>query len=92
MKLYIFICACVQRKNKYTFSNYTFTNLKTLFALLVTHKEKNVSLAYRSIWKRPNSCQPVFKPEVPPAPSTWKQPVREAKFNLKYYTGWNAKS
>ena len=62
-----------------------------LFALLVTHKEKNVSLAYRSIWKRPNSRQPVFRPEVPPAPSTWKRPVREAKFNLKYYTGWNAR-
>ena len=40
MKLYIFICALVQCKNKYTFSNYTFSNVKTLFALLVTHKEK----------------------------------------------------
>ena len=40
MKLYIFICTCVQRKNKYTFSNYTLSNVKTLFALLVTHKEK----------------------------------------------------
>ena len=40
MKMYIFICVRVQRKNKCTFSNYTFSNLKTLFALLVTHKEK----------------------------------------------------
>ena len=45
MKLYIFICARVQRKNKYmfsnyTFSNYTFSNVKTLFSLLMTHKEK----------------------------------------------------
>ena len=29
MKLYIFICAQVQRKNKYTFSNYTLSNYKT---------------------------------------------------------------
>ena len=29
MKLYIFICARVQRKNKYTFSNYTFSTVKT---------------------------------------------------------------
>ena len=29
MKLYIFICARVQCKNKYTFSNYTFSNVKT---------------------------------------------------------------
>ena len=44
MKMYIFICARVQRKNQaYTFSNYTFSNLKTLFALLVTHKEKRQS-------------------------------------------------
>ena len=26
----------------------------------------------------------------PPAPSTQKRPVREAKFNSKNYTGWNA--
>ena len=39
MKVYIFIRTRVQRK-KYTFSNYTFSNMKTLFALLVTHKEK----------------------------------------------------
>ena len=63
-----------------------------LFALLVTHKEKNVSLACWSIWKRSNSRQPVFRPEVTLAPSTRKQPVREAKFNLKNYTGWNASS
>ena len=44
MKLYIFICTRVQRKNNYTFSNYTFSNLKTLFALLETHKEKHPSL------------------------------------------------
>ena len=35
MKMYIFICTRVQRKNKLTFSN-----VKTLFALLETHKEK----------------------------------------------------
>ena len=38
MKMYIFICARVQRKYKLTFSN-----VKTLFALLVTHKEKRQS-------------------------------------------------
>ena len=38
MKMYIFICARVQRKYKYTFSN-----LKTIFALQVTHKEKRQS-------------------------------------------------
>ena len=43
MKLYIFICAHVQRKNKYTFSNYILSNVKTLFALRVTHKEKRQS-------------------------------------------------
>ena len=49
MKLYIFIHARVQRKKQaYTFSNYTFFNytiskVKTLFALLVTHKEKRQS-------------------------------------------------
>ena len=42
--------------------------------------------------KKPNSHQPVFRPEVLPAPSTRKQPVWEAKFNLKNYTGWNANS
>ena len=83
MKLYIFICARIQRKNKYTFSN-----VKTLFALLVTHKEKRQSRIPVNL-KTPNSHQPMFRPEVPPAPSTWKRPVREAKFNLKYYTSWN---
>ena len=34
----------------------------------------------------------MFRPEVPLALSTWKRPVREAKFNLKNYTGWNANS
>ena len=29
MKMYIFIHARVQRKNKYTFSNYPFCNVKT---------------------------------------------------------------
>ena len=29
MKMYIFICARVQRQNKRTFSNYTFSNVKT---------------------------------------------------------------
>ena len=29
MKMYIFICARVQRQNKYIFSNYTFSNVKT---------------------------------------------------------------
>ena len=44
MKMYTFIFACVQRKRQaYTFSNYTFSNLKTLFALLVTNKEKRQS-------------------------------------------------
>ena len=53
-----------------------------LFAFLVTHKE-NVNLACRSIKKRPNSRQPVFRLEVPLAPSTWKWPVWEAKFTQK---------
>ena len=96
MKLYIFICARIQHKNKYTFSNYTlsnytFSNVKTLFALLVTRKEKRQSRISVNL-KKPNSRQPVFRPEVLPAPSTRKRPVREAKFNLKYYTSWNAKS
>ena len=48
MKMYIFIRARVPRKNNltfsnYTISNYTFFNVKTLFALLVTHKEKRQS-------------------------------------------------
>ena len=49
MNLYIFICARLQRKKQaYTFSNntlfnHTFSNLKTRFALLVTHKEKRQS-------------------------------------------------
>ena len=43
MKVYIFICARVQRKYKLTFSNYTFSNVKTLFVLLVTHEEKRPS-------------------------------------------------
>ena len=43
MKMYIFICARVRRKNMYTFSNYTFSYLKTFFILLVTHKEKRQS-------------------------------------------------
>ena len=44
MKMYIFICARVQRKkHACTFSNYTFSNMKTLFALLVIHKEKRQS-------------------------------------------------
>ena len=50
----------------------------------MTHKEN------RLIWKRPNSRLLVFRPEVPLAPSTRKRPVREAKFNLKNYTCWNA--
>ena len=56
--------------------------------------KKNVSLACRSIWKRPNSRQPVFRPEVLLAHSTRKRPVRESKFNLKKknYTGCNANS
>ena len=64
----------------------------TSFCLASDTQRKNVSLACQSIWKRPNSRQPVFRPEVPPAPSTRKRPVREAKFNLKNYTGWNANS
>ena len=43
MKMYVFICASVQRKNMGTFSNYTFSNVKTLFASLATHKEKRQS-------------------------------------------------
>ena len=42
--------------------------------------------------KRPNSRQLVFRPEVPLAPSTRKRLVRETKFNIKKYTGWNANS
>ena len=67
-------------------------HLLTSFCLASDPQRKNVSLACWSIWKRPNSRQPVFRSEVPPAPSTRKRPVREAKFNLKNYTGWNANS
>ena len=98
MKMYIFIRVRVQRKMhtfsnntlfNYTFSNYTFSNGKTLFALLVTHKEKRPSSMPVNLKETKFA---VFKPEVPPAPSTRKWPVREAKFNLKNYTGWNANS
>ena len=46
----------------------------TSFCLASDPQRKIVSLAYRSIWKRPNSRQPVFRPEVPPAPiaSGWQ--------------------
>ena len=55
MKMYIFICARVQRK-MYTFSYYIFSNVKTLFALLVIHKEKRPS-------RMPvNSKKPEFAP------------------------------
>ena len=112
MKMYIFICAHVQRKktsihsptwklkqNKCTdtYSKWGNTPRKrwsksiqfkrihvlTSFCLASDPQRKNVSHACRSIWKRPNSRQPVFRPEVPLAPSTTKQLVREAKFNLK---------
>ena len=39
-----------------------------------------------------NLKKPEFAPEVPPALSTRKWLVQEAKFNLKYYTGWNTNS
>ena len=64
----------------------------TSFCLASDPQRKNISLACRSIWKRPNLRQPVFRPEVPHAPFTQKRTVREAKFNLKIYTGWNANS
>ena len=51
MKLYIFICARVQRKNKYTFFNYTFSKVKILFVLLVTHKGKRQSRMLVSLKK-----------------------------------------
>ena len=52
------------------------------FALLVTHKEKHQSRMLVDL-KTLNSRQPVFRPELPPAPSTRKWPVREAKFSQK---------
>ena len=85
MKVYIFICARVQHKNKYTFSNYTFSNMKTLFALLVTHKEKRQSrmpvnlkkteFAPAGVQAKSSSC--TFHPKV---------------FNLKNYTSCKANS
>ena len=74
----------------HVFSAKTSTHSPTwkLFLPCKRPTKKNVSLACRSIWKRPNSRQPVFRPEVPLAASTRKRPVREAKFNLKNNTGW----
>ena len=79
---------CSKRGNtprKWWFKSNQFKRIHVLtsFCLASDPRRKNVSLACRSIWKRPNSRQPVFRPEVPPAPSTRKWPVREAKFNLK---------
>ena len=60
---------------------------------LASDPQRKTSVSHASLLeKRPNSRQPVFRPEVPPAPSTRKWPAREAKFNLKNYTGWNANS
>ena len=82
-------CARVQHKNKltssnytfsyYTLSNYTLSNVKTLFALRVTHKEKRQSRMPVNWKKRPNSRQPVFRLEVPLAPSTRKRPKNYLK-------------
>ena len=92
MKLYIFICARVQRKKQaYTFSNYTFSNIKTIFALLVTHKEKRQSRMLVHL-KKTEFTPAGVQARSPPARSIRKRPVREAKFNLKNYTGWNANS
>ena len=116
MKMYIFICARVQRKTKLTFSNVK-TETKTnapvnvpkkethhksddlnrinsreftclpLFALPVTHKEKtSVSHAgqFEKDWIRASWCSGrKFLSHLLPQ----KRPVREAKFNLKNYTG-----
>ena len=68
MKTYIFICARVQRKNKRTFSNYTFSN----YTLLVTHKEKCQSRIPVSLKKpeftpasvQAGSCSRTFHPEA----------------------------
>ena len=86
MKMHIFICARVQRKSKHTFSN-----MKTLFALLVTHKEKR------------QSCMPVNlkKTEFVPAGVQVRSSSRTfhleatsagGKVQSKNYTGWNANS
>ena len=121
MKMYIFICARIQRKNKLTFPNVK-TETKQMhtqmfqkrkhatkvmilnrinsrestflasFCLASDPQRKTSVSQCRSIWKRPNSRQPVFRPEVPFAPSTRMRPVLEAKFNLKNYSGWNANS
>ena len=121
MKMYIFICARVQRKKKTCIhilqvyflqlyilqlenwnktnalvnvkkkkgntprkwwfkSNQLIKRIHVLTSFCLASDPQNVSLACRSIWKRPNSRQPVFRPEIPPAPSTRKRPVREAKF------------
>ena len=62
-----------------------------LFALLVTHKEKRQS--FMPVNLKMTEFAPVgVQAEVPLAPSIRKRPVREAKFNLKNYTGWNANS
>ena len=51
-------------------------------------KKKNVS-RFEKDQIRASRCS---GRKFPPAPSTRKRPVREAKFNLKNYTGWNANS
>ena len=59
-------------KNKYTFSNYTFSNVKTLFALLVTHKEKRPSRMpvnlkkseFAPVGVRDASSSHIFHPEA----------------------------
>ena len=62
------------------------------FALLVTHKEKT-SVSHAGQFEkdriRASRCSGrKLLPHLPPA----KRPEREAKFNLKNYTGWNANS
>ena len=56
----------------------------TSFCLASDPQRKNVSLAYGSIWKRPNSHQPVFRPEATGAGCKVQ--------SKKSYTGWNANS
>ena len=60
-----------------------------LFALLVTHKEKRQSRMPVNLKKTEFTSAGV---QAGSSSHTRKRPVREAKFNLKNYTGWNVNS
>ena len=86
MKMYIFIRARVQRKKKTTsvriLQQYILQHENSL--CLASDPQRKTSVSHAGQFEKDGiRHQPVFRPEVPPAPSTWKRPVREAKFYLK---------